>query len=266
MQRIVVIGGTGLIGSKVVNKLLIRGHDVLAAAPSTGVDTITGDGLADALIGAEIVVDVSNAPSLDERVATAFFETAGGNLAAAEADAGVRHHVALSIVGTDRMQCSGYFRAKLAQERLLAGWPISTTLVRATQFFEFLHAVADISTVAGEVRLSPVGFQPIAADDVAEALAEVSLGNPVNGSIEIAGPDRLTLDEAVRRVLARDGDPRPVVADRSAPYFGVTVEDTTLVPGRDARLGPTRYDWWLSHVAMPGDRPAPCAPVAAGAS
>lgn len=251
MQRIVVIGGTGLIGTRVVEKLLVAGHDVLAAARSTGVDAITGKGLADALIGAEIVVDVSKPPSLDAREATAFFETSGRNIAVAEAEVGVRHHIVLSIVGTEALQASGYFRAKLAQERLLARWPTSHTLVRSTQFFEALHFIADAATFRGAVRLPPVLFRPIAADDVAGALADVALGNPANGLVEIAGPDSFTLDEPVREVLARDGDARPVLADRAAPYFGAAVDERALVPAFEPRLGRTRFGWWLSHRTPP---------------
>lgn len=255
-MQIVVIGGTGLIGSKVVEKLRVRGHDAFAAAPSTGVDTVTGEGLADALRSAEIVIDVSNSPSLEEQAASDFFQASGRNLASAEAAAplGVRHHVALSVVGTDRLQDSGYFRAKLAQERLIALSPIPYTIVHATQFFEFLRQIAQTSTIDGTVRLPPVRFQPMAADDVAEALVEVALGNPANGLVEIAGPETFTLDEPVRRVLTRDGDAREVIADPAAPYFGVQVSERTLVPGADARLGTTTLDWWLAHVPPPPAR------------
>jgi len=250
-MKIVVIGGTGLIGSKTVDRLNQRGHEAIAAAPSTGVDTITGEGLADAMAGAEVVVDVSNSPSFEEEAATSFFQTAGKNLTAAEVAAGVRHHVALSVVGTDRLQDSGYFRAKLAQEKLIKASPIPYTLIHATQFFEFLRAIAQFSMVDGAVRLPPVQFRPMAAQDVASAIAEAALAAPLNGTIEVAGPELFTLDEPVRRVLARDGDPREVIADPAAPYFGVAVEDRTLVPGPDARLGPTGLDWWLEHTPQP---------------
>jgi uncharacterized protein YbjT (DUF2867 family) len=251
MMKIVVIGGTGLIGSKVVQELKQRGHEAIAAAPNTGVDTITGKGLADALAGAQVVVDVSNSPSFEDRVAMDFFRTSGRNLTAAEAAAGVSHHVALSVVGTDRLQASGYFRAKQAQEELIARSPIPYTLVHATQFFEFIRSIADVSTLAGAVRLPPVKFQPMAARDVADAITEAAVGEPVNGMVEIAGPEILTLDEAVRRVLEFDHDPRAVFADPAAPYYGVEVTDATLVPARGARLGATTLDWWIAHVPPP---------------
>lgn len=250
-MKIVVIGGTGLIGSKVVEKLKQQGHDAIAAAPSTGVDTVTGEGLAAALAGAEIVVDVSNSPSFEEQAATDFFQTAGRNLTAAEATAGVRHHVALSVVGTDRLQDSGYFRAKLAQERQIKASPIPYTLIHATQFFEFLRQIAQFSMVDGAVRLPAVQFQPMAAEDVASAIVKVALAEPANDTIEIAGPETFTLDEPVRRVLAWDGDPRPVIADPAAPYFGIKVDDRSLVPGPDARLGSITLDWWLANVPPP---------------
>src|SRR5262245_21263253 len=203
-MKIVVIGGTGLIGSKVVEKVRQKGHQAFAAAPNTGVNTITGEGLAEALAGAAVVVDVSNSPSFDEQAAMDFFQTAGRNLAAAEVGAGVRHHVALSVVGTDRMQESGYFRAKLAQERLIKSSPIPYTRFPATQFFEFVRAIAEFSTVGDTVRLPPVRFQPIAAEDVASAVAAAALGEPANDTIEIAGPDTFTLDEPIRQALAHD--------------------------------------------------------------
>ncbi|HEX5418673.1 MAG TPA: SDR family oxidoreductase [Gammaproteobacteria bacterium] len=258
-MKIVVIGGTGLIGSKLVEKLKQRGHEAVAAAPDTGVDTVTGKGLADALAGAEVVVDVSNSPSFEERAAMEFFRTSGRNLVAAEVDAGVRHHVALSVVGTERLQDSGYFRAKLAQEQLIQSSPIPYTLIHATQFYEFMRAIAQTSTEGDVVRLPPVQFQPIAAEDVASAIADAAIAEPVNGTIEIAGPDTFTLDEAVREVLAQDGDPRKVIADSAAPYYGIKVSEKSLVPGAGARLGPTRYDWWLTHVPPPttAARPAP---------
>jgi uncharacterized protein YbjT (DUF2867 family) len=250
-MKVVVIGGTGLIGSKVVTKLKERGRDAVAAAPNTGVDTITGRGLAEAMAGAEVVVDVSNSPSFEEQAAMDFFQTAGRNLTEAEVKAGVRHHVALSVVGTDRLQGSGYFRAKLAQEQHIKSSPIPYSLVHATQFFEFMRAIADFSTVGGIVRLPPVRFQPMAADDVASAVTDVALGAPANDTIEIAGPDATTLDAAIRKVLEYDRDPRRVIADPEAPYFGVEVSELTLVPGANARLGPTKFDWWLTHVPPP---------------
>jgi uncharacterized protein YbjT (DUF2867 family) len=251
MFQIAVIGGTGLIGSRVVEELRKRGHEAVAAAPGTGVDTITGEGLDDLLASSEIVIDVSNSPSFDDEAAMNFFMTAGGNIAAAERRAGVRHHVALSVVGTDRMQASGYFRAKQAQEQLIAGSGIPYTIVHATQFFEFLRAIAGFSTVDGAVRLPPVAFQPMAADDIAIAVAEAALSNPVNGILEIAGPETFTLDEPVRRVLGLDGDTREVVADPAAVYFGLQVDDATLVPAPGARLGSTTLDWWLEHAPPP---------------
>lgn len=251
IMKIVVIGGTGLIGSKVVEKLKQRGHQAIAAAPSTGVDIVTGKGLAEALNGADVVVDVSNSPSFEEQAATDFFQAAGRNLTAAEAGAGIEHHVALSVVGTDRLQDSGYFRAKLAQERLIKRSPIPYTLVHATQFFEFLRQIAQFSTDGDAVRLPPVKFQPMAADDVASAIVDAALAAPMNDTIEIAGPDSFTLDEPIRRVLAHDGDPRPVIADPAALYFGVKVNENTLVPGAGARLGSTTLDWWLANVPAP---------------
>jgi uncharacterized protein YbjT (DUF2867 family) len=254
-MKIVVIGGTGLIGSKVVEKLQRKGHQAIAAAPNTGVDTVTGKGLAEALAGAEVVVDVANSPSFEDQAAMDFFQAAGRNLTAAEAGAGVRHHVALSVVGTDRLQDSGYFRAKLAQEELIRKSPIPYTLLHATQFFEFLRAIAQFSTYDGVVRLPPVKFQPMAAQDVASAIADAALAEPANAVIEIAGPETFTLDEPVRQVLAHDGDPRKVIADPTAPYFGVQVNEKTLVPGPGARLGTTQLDWWLTHVPPPPPPP-----------
>jgi uncharacterized protein YbjT (DUF2867 family) len=263
-MKIVVIGGTGLIGSKLVERLSQRGNQVVAAAPDTGVDTMTGKGLAEALAGAAVVVDVSNSRSFDEQVATDFFRTSGRNLIAAEVAAGVRHHVALSVVGTERLQDSGYFRAKLAQETLIKSSPIPYTLVHATQFFEFIRAIADFSTEDSVVRLPPVEFQPIAAQDVAEALADVAVGDPANGVIEVAGPETFTLDEGVRIVLQSDNDSRQVVADADARYYGARVSERSLVPGPRPRLGTTRLDWWLTHVARPAKAQAPV-PMAARA-
>jgi uncharacterized protein YbjT (DUF2867 family) len=264
-MKIVIIGGTGLIGSKTVAKLKERGHQAIAAAPNTGVNTISGEGLAEALDGAEVVIDVSNSPSFEEQAATEFFETAGRNVTTAEVSAGVRHHVALSVVGTDRLQDSGYFRAKLAQEKLIEESPIPYSIVHATQFFEFIRSIADFSMKDGAVHLPPVLFQPMAADDVASAIVDVALGEPASTVIEIAGPEMFTLDEAVRRVLSRDGDRREVVADPVAPYFGVEVEERTLVPGPGARIGQTRLDWWLTHVPAPAPATKEHAPEPAGA-
>jgi len=263
-MKIVVIGGTGLIGSKTVAQLQQRGHEAVAAAPNTGVNTITGDGLAAALAGAVVVIDVSNSPSLGEKEAMDFFGTSARNIAAAERTAGVGHHVALSVVGTDRLQDSGYFRAKLAQERMIADAGIPYSLVHATQFFEFIRSIAQTSTVGDEVHVPPVAFQPMAADDVASAIVEVALGEPVNGLVEIAGPETFTMDEAVGRVLAFDRDPRTIIADPAAPYFGVQVNDRSLVPGPGARLGTTRLDWWVEHVPPP-PRMAPVTAAMEGA-
>jgi uncharacterized protein YbjT (DUF2867 family) len=260
-MKIVVIGGTGLIGSKVVEKLKERGHQAVAAAPNTGVDTLTGKGLPEALAGAEVVVDVSNSPSFEDKAAMDFFQTAGRNIAAAEVEAGIGHHVALSVVGTDRLQDSGYFRAKLAQEQLIKDSPISYTLVHATQFFEFIRTIAQLSTDGDTVRLPPVQLQPIAADDVASAIVDVALADPANDTIEIAGPETFTLDAAVRRVLEYDHDARKVIADPAAPYYGVQASDRTLVPDAGARLGSIKLDWWLANVPAPG-KAASTAPVA----
>jgi len=260
-MKIVVIGGTGLIGSKVVAKLAAENHEAIAAAPNTGVNTFTGEGLAQVLERAEVVVDVANSPSFEDQAAMNFFQTAGRNVAAAEKNAGVRHHLALSVVGTERLQASGYFRAKQAQEDLVRGSSIPYTIVHATQFFEFIRSIPGFSMKDGAVHLPSVKFQPMAADDVAGALAEAALADPVNGTIEIGGPEIFTLDEAVRKVLAYDHDPRTVIADPGAPYFGVEVTERALVPGPRARLGSIRLDWWLEHVpAMP--KAAPAAPVA----
>jgi uncharacterized protein YbjT (DUF2867 family) len=264
-MKIVVIGGTGLIGSKTVQKLKEQGHDAVAAAPNTGVNTLTGEGLAEALAGAEVVIDVSNSPSFEERAATNFFQTSGRNITAAEVSAGVPHHVALSVVGTDRLQDSGYFRAKLAQETLIRNSPVPYSLIHATQFFEFIRTIADISTVNGAVRLPPVQFQPMAAEDVASAVADVALGTPLNSTIEIGGPETFTLDEGVRKVLTFDRDQRSVVADPSAPYYGVQVSQRTLVPEPGVRLGSIRLDWWLEHVPAPPKTATAAAPTPAPA-
>jgi uncharacterized protein YbjT (DUF2867 family) len=246
-MKIVVIGGTGLIGAKVVKKLTRQGHEALAASPNTGVDATTGRGLAEALARAEVVVDVSNSPSWEDAAVLAFFENSGRNLARAEKEAAVRHHVALSVVGTDRLQDSGYFRAKLAQERLIKTSGIPYTIVRATQFFEFLGAIATFSTHDKTVRLSSASFQPIAADDVAQAVADAAVGSPVNDTIEIAGPERLPMSELVARYLKATNDPREVVSDPQAPYFGVRVDDRSLVPGDNPHLGTIRLEEWLGE-------------------
>jgi len=244
-MNVVVIGGSGLIGTKVVRKLTELGHQALAASPATGVDATTGRGLPEVLAGAEVVVDVSNSPSFEDAAALAFFENSGRNLMSAEAKAGVRHHVALSAIGTDRLPHSGYLRAKLAQERLIKTSDIPYTIVRATQFYEFLGAIAASSTDSEVVRLSNAGFQPIAADDVALALVEAALAAPLNGTIEIAGPERLSLSEAVGRFLSARGDTRKIVVDPAAPYFGTRLDDDSLVPGDNPRLGAIGFEAWL---------------------
>ena len=246
-MKIVVIGGTGLIGTKLVKKLRERGHEALAASPSSGVNTITGEGLAQALTGAQVVVDVSNSPSWEDKAVLEFFETSSRNLLAAEAAAGVGHHVALSVVGTERLLQSGFFRAKIAQEELIQASKIPYTIVRSTQFFEFVDGIAQSATDGQTVRLSHAHIQPIVSDDVAAALAEVTLGAPVNGMIEIAGPERLGLDELVRRFLRAKQDPRQVVTDVHAQYFGIDVNDQSLTLGDNPRIGATHFDDWLSR-------------------
>lgn len=245
-MKIVVIGGTGLIGSNIVNRLRLNGHETVAASPATGVNTITGKGLAEALAGAQVVVDVSNSPSFEERAVLEFFEASGRNLLAAEAEAGVEHHLALSIVGTDRLPENGYFRAKVAQEKLIKASKIPYTILRATQFFEFIAGIIDTGDDGGTIRLSPALFQPIAANDVAAVLADLAVGAPVNGTIEVGGPDRFPLDELARKFLAARGDKRQVIADVHARYFGSELDDRSLVAGDNARTGPTRFHNWLS--------------------
>jgi uncharacterized protein YbjT (DUF2867 family) len=246
-MKIVVIGGSGLIGSKVVKNLLQRGHEVVAASPSTGVNTITGEGLAEALAGAQVVVDVANAPSWEDQAVLEFFEKSGRNLLAAEAAAGVGHHVALSVVGTERLLASGYFRAKLAQENLIKASSIPFTIVRATQFFEFVGSIAQFATEGATVRLPSALMQPILSDDVAGALADIALGEPINGMVELAGPEPIRQDELVRQFLSATGDARKVITDVHARYYGIEVNDQSLVPGDNPRLGPTRFEDWLSH-------------------
>jgi uncharacterized protein YbjT (DUF2867 family) len=244
-MKIVVIGGTGLIGSKTVAILRQGGHDVVAASPNSGVNTITGAGLKEAVAGAQVVVDLSNSPSFEDKAVLEFFETSGRNLFAAEAAAGVGHHVALSIVGTDRTADNGYFRAKVAQEKLIVASGIPYTIIRATQFLEFLRGIADSSTQGNAIRLSPGLFQPIAADDVAPIVADVALAPPRNGIVEIAGPERAPFDEIVARYLKAVGDPRQVVRDPEARYWGGRVEERSLVPLGEARLGRIGLDEWL---------------------
>jgi uncharacterized protein YbjT (DUF2867 family) len=248
IMKIVVIGGTGLIGSKLVKKLGEHGHEAVAAAPSSGVNSLTGEGLADALKGASVVVDVTNAPSWEDTAVLKFFETSTRNLLAYGAAAGVRHYVALSVVGTERLLESGYFRAKLAQEKLIKAPSIPYSIVRATQFFEFVKQIADYSTEGNKVRLPPALIQPMAADDVASALARIATNSPVNGAVEIGGPEQFRLDELVRRDLAAFQDPREVISDPHGQYYGIQVSERSLVPDNDARLGEARFEDWLIHA------------------
>lgn len=246
-MKIVVIGGTGLIGTKLVNKLRQRGHEVVAASPSSGVNTITGEGLSKVLAGAQVVVDVANSPSFEDKAVLEFFEASGRNLIAAETAAGVGHHVALSVVGTERLLDGGYFRAKMAQERLIKASKIPYTIVQATQFFEFLSAIAQSATDGQTVRLPPALFQPIASEDVAAAMVDFTLGAPVNGTVEIAGPERISLAKLVQRYLSAIHDPRKVTADVQARYFGIEVNDQSLTPSSKPWIGSTNLDVWLSQ-------------------
>jgi uncharacterized protein YbjT (DUF2867 family) len=246
-MKIVVIGGTGRVGSKLVELLHEHGHEAFAAAPNTGVNTITGEGLAEALQGAAVVVDVSNAPSFEDAAVLEFFSTSTRNLLDAEAVAGVEHHVAMSVVGADRLPDSGYLRATVAQEKLIAASPIPYSIVRATQFFEFIDSIAAAATEGDTVRVSPMPIQPMAIDDVVRAVGNVSAGAPLNGTIEIAGPDAFPLDALVRRVLSARHDPRHVIADPRARYFGTELAERSLLPGADAQLGPTRFEDWLAQ-------------------
>jgi uncharacterized protein YbjT (DUF2867 family) len=244
-MKIVVIGGSGLIGTKLVSNLRKRGHEVVAASPSSGVNTITGEGLAEALEGAQVVVDVANSPSWEDKAVLDFFETSGRNLLSAEAVAGVRHHVALSVVGTDRLLTSGYFRAKMAQENLIKASPIPYTIVRATQFFEFVSGIAQSATEGATVRLPSALMQPIVSDDVAAALADVAIAEPLNDTVELAGPEPIRMDEFVRRFLNANGDPRKVITDAHALYYGIKVNEQSLVPGDNPLLASTRFEDWL---------------------
>jgi uncharacterized protein YbjT (DUF2867 family) len=248
-MRIVVIGGTGLIGSKLVAKLEQQGHDVVAASPNTGVNTITGEGLSEALEGADVVVDVSNAPDWEDDAVMRFFETSSRNLLAAEAVAGVGHHVALSVVGSDRLIESGYFRAKVAQEKLIRESSIPYSIVHATQFFEFLNSIADSGSDGSEVRLPPALIQPMAADDVASALAQVAVGPPLNDVLEVAGPEQFRLDELIRGVLKALNDPRAVVTDPQARYYGIAPREQTLLPGARVQIAETRLADWSNQSA-----------------
>jgi uncharacterized protein YbjT (DUF2867 family) len=248
-MRIVVIGGTGLIGSKLVTKLRSRGHEAIVAA-LPHVNTLTREGLADALAGASVVVDVSNSPSLEAEAALNFFKTSTTNLLAAEAKEGVRHHVALSVVGTDRLLESGYFRAKMAQEDLIRTGPIPYSIVHATQFFEFVKSIADGATTGNTVKLSPALIQPMAADDVAAAVCSVALGRPISGVVEVAGPEQFGLDELIRLGLSAKGDSRVVISDPQARYFGALLQERTLLPGPDARVASTRFEEWMAQPAV----------------
>lgn len=246
-MKIVVIGGSGLIGSKLVTKLNARGYEAVAASPRTGVNTLTGEGLAEVLKGASVVVDVSNSPSFEEKPVMEFFRTSTRNLLTYEATEGIAHHVALSVVGTHRLSESAYFRAKIAQENLITESSIPYSIVQATQFFEFVSSIADLSTEHDTVRLPPVLIQPIAAEDVAVALERVAVGAPLNGAIEVAGPEQLRLDELIRMDLRSRNDPRQVIADPHARYSGAELSELTLVPNDDARLGEIRFEDWLRH-------------------
>jgi len=251
-MKIVVIGGSGRVGGNVVGRLAEQGHEAIPASPATCVDTITGEGLAGVMAGADVVVDVSNAPVWDDDAVREFFTTSTRNQLAAERDAGVGHHLALSIVGVDRLPDCGYYRAKVAQEAAIEAGAIPYTIVRATQFFEFLGGIAQSGTDGNEVHMPPAMFQPMAAADVAAALAPVAVSTPANGMIEIGGPERQSMATIIQRFLSATGDPRKVVVDRNARYFGIAVDDRSLIPGDDARLGPTSLDEWLRHSAATG--------------
>jgi uncharacterized protein YbjT (DUF2867 family) len=246
-MKIVVIGGSGLIGSKLVNELREHGHEAVAASPSSGVNTLTGEGLTNVLKGASVVVDVTNSPSWEDAAVLNFFETSTRNILANEAAAGVGHHVALSVVGTERLLESGFFRAKLVQENLIKASSIPYSIVRATQFFEFVKNIADLSTDGNKVPLPPVLIQPMAAADVASAVGRIATGSPVNGTVEVGGPEQFRLDELIRRDLAARNDPREVISDPHARYYGIKVNERTLVPNDDAQLGEMRFEDWLSH-------------------
>src|ERR1700719_2689671 len=247
IMKIVVIGGSGLIGSKLVTKLREHGHEAVAASPNSGVNTVTGEGLAEALKGASVVVDVSNSPSWEDSAVMKFFETSTRNLLTYEASAGVGHHVALSVVGTERLSESGYFRAKIVQEKLIKNGTIPYSIVQATQFFEFLKQLADVSFDGKKVRLPDALFQPMAADDVATAVGRIAVGQPLHGTVEIGGPEPFRIDELVRRQLTSLNDSREVIADPNARYSGAKLDERTLVPGNNARLGETRFETWLTQ-------------------
>ena len=263
--KIVVIGGTGLIGSKVVSKVRERGYEAIAASPNSGVNTLTGEGLAEVLEGASVVVDVSNSPSFEDGPVMEFFKTSTGNLLSYEAATGVGHHVALSIVGCDRLPDSGYMRAKVAQEKLIQGFSIPYSIVRATQFFEFVNRIADSATEGNTVRLPPVRFQPLAADDVASVVSRVAMASSLNGIVEVGGPEQFRFDELIRLGLSARNDPREVIADPHARYFGTELSENSLVPGNDALLGEIHFADWLSQSASktPSTSPQPTAAAAA---
>jgi uncharacterized protein YbjT (DUF2867 family) len=256
-MKISVIGGTGLIGSKLVRRLRDNGQEVVAASPDSGVNTLTGEGLADALKGASVVVDVTNSPSWEDAAVLKFFETSTRNLLDFGAAAGVRHHIALSVVGTERLLESGFFRAKLAQENLIKASSIPYSIIRATQFFEFGKKLADLSTEGNQVRLPTVLFQPMAADDVASAIGRIAMSSPVNTTVEIGGPEQFRLDELVRRDLAARKDPRDVISDPQARYYGIKVSERTLLPNDDARLGATRFEDWLRQAPKQAPKTRP---------
>lgn len=249
-MKLVIIGGTGLIGSKLVTKLREHGHEAIAASPDTGVNTLTGEGLAAAMKGASVVVDVSNSPSFEDAAVMAFFTTSTKNLLEASAVAGVNHYVALSVVGTERLTESGYFRAKTAQEQMIKGFGLPYSIVHATQFFEFVKNIAAAATQGNTVRLAPVFIQPMAADDVAKAVGRIAVGTPVNGIVEVAGPEQFRLDELIREGLKARQDPREVVTDPQSRYFGAMLGEQTLVPAEGARLGETRFQEWLGQPAL----------------
>jgi uncharacterized protein YbjT (DUF2867 family) len=265
-MKIIVIGGTGLIGSKLVNKLREHGHESIAASPNSGVNTLTGEGLAEVLKGASVVVDVTNSPSWDDAAVLNFFETSTRNQLSYEAAAGVGHHVALSVVGTERLLASGFFRAKMAQENLVKSSSIPYTIIRATQFFEFVKGIADFSTDGNQVRLPTALIQPMSADDVASAVARIAVGSPVNGIVEVGGPEKFHLDELVRQGLAAGKDPREVVADPNARYYRVELSERTLVPDDGAQLGQTRFADWLNDSAAqtPNVKPHSAAAASSG--
>jgi uncharacterized protein YbjT (DUF2867 family) len=253
-MKIVVIGGSGLIGTKLVDNLRRHGHEVVAASLSSGVNILTGAGLAQALTGAQVVVDVANSPSFEDKAVLEFFETAGRNLLAAEAAAGVGHHVALSVVSAERLPAVGYLRAKIAQEKLIKASGIPYSILRSTQFFEFVGGIAQSATDGQTVRLAPALVQPVASDDVAAALADVTVEEPLNGTVELAGPERMRLDELVRRFLSATHDARKVTTDVHARYFGAELNDQSLTPGDNPRIGPTRFEDWLSRFIHQGVR------------